>query len=451
MNPSQQHTQRNSKVSNAIAHSTTSLSSSEASSFLPSSQPIQMALSTFADVEGSRDRGGGAHLPRTIETVKLITNADTASDGTEPAEGDGLGENRSGQVTRIRWGALNGNDGTLMNAQLGPDHRKGTEPGDKGKWVDQRKLLTEKSGGHKYIAGHLLNHELGGPGDLAQNLAAIPEEINKKHNTGIEEAVKTAVNTRGEWGNYSVDISHKNDDDGTLYASGLRAQWNPLGMSADGLIPAKGRNITLTLGIPAPSVFAAHKGEKFPVKDEPIIEQNDNGPDQLVTPFRFNELPLHSFTSKISSYGHLNAQLIQTLQQHQLTSHETLTKIKSQFLGQISDMHKRLEDLSNELGYQEVMHGDELEQKDRELAFAMHELGQQQEQLQDLRDELIRAQVERDRAEERARNAEQERDKAMSYARQMEEQNSAMSQELIRLRAQLQQQRPDQEMHDAHN
>jgi hypothetical protein len=55
-----------------------------------------------------------------------------------------------------------------------------------------------------YIKGHLLNSNLGGPGNDSKNLAPISEEANANHKTNFENPVKKAVNGT-ESGNSTVE------------------------------------------------------------------------------------------------------------------------------------------------------------------------------------------------------------------------------------------------------
>jgi hypothetical protein len=58
----------------------------------------------------------------------------------------------------------------------------------------------------KYIRGHLLNDNLGGPGD-AYNLFPITGNANKEHERVIESKVKKWVNDDKQWVKYTVDVT----------------------------------------------------------------------------------------------------------------------------------------------------------------------------------------------------------------------------------------------------
>lgn len=55
-----------------------------------------------------------------------------------------------------------------------------------------------------YVRGHLLNHNIHGPGDY-KNLVPLSKEGNRKHREEVEDKVKDAVNKKGFIVRYSVD------------------------------------------------------------------------------------------------------------------------------------------------------------------------------------------------------------------------------------------------------
>lgn len=58
----------------------------------------------------------------------------------------------------------------------------------------------------KYIRGHLLNDNLGGPGE-PYNLYPITANANKEHESVIESKVKQWVNTGKQWVSYHVKVN----------------------------------------------------------------------------------------------------------------------------------------------------------------------------------------------------------------------------------------------------
>ncbi|MEV4350174.1 hypothetical protein AB0J83_37430 [Actinoplanes sp. NPDC049596] len=86
----------------------------------------------------------------------------------------------------------------MVAAPLGPDHPLGTKPAAQ---EDLMALLPED----EYIRGHLLNMNLGGPGEM-QNLFPITRSANATHESQIERWVKKWVNEDQYWVEYSVEV-----------------------------------------------------------------------------------------------------------------------------------------------------------------------------------------------------------------------------------------------------
>lgn len=122
-------------------------------------------------------------------------------------------------------------DGTGVEANpLGPDHKLGEEPsGDNDViWKLRTKYLHERSGKKTtYIAGHLLNHHLGGPGNDARNLAPIPASVNSNHSQKVEQPLKEIVNKKHGWVYYKVEVAHGTQH-GVDYPSELKCTWYQL-------------------------------------------------------------------------------------------------------------------------------------------------------------------------------------------------------------------------------
>jgi hypothetical protein len=116
-----------------------------------------------------------------------------------------------GQQTQVDWktSSLGGDIvGDEMNAKsLGPDHLQGGPP----KSSSQKKLMNllptdpHLSNKNKYIRGHLLNDNLGGPG-TPNNLFPITANANKEHESIIESKVKQWVNNEKQWVTYNVKV-----------------------------------------------------------------------------------------------------------------------------------------------------------------------------------------------------------------------------------------------------
>jgi Domain of unknown function (DUF4157)/DNA/RNA non-specific endonuclease len=168
--------------------------------------------------------------------------------------------------TSITFGPVNGvQDGTRMTAHvLGPDHKIGDQPGSGQVWSKRTQDLHNASSKKmKYVAGHLLNHHLGGPGDDARNLAPIPSDVNDLHESQVESVIKNLVNRQGRWVYYDVQVSHAIDN-GVIYPSAFTCTWaqlDPAGQIIAGTVAQK------TFPIKPPSVYAGTPpppGKKLP-------------------------------------------------------------------------------------------------------------------------------------------------------------------------------------------
>lgn len=142
------------------------------------------------------------------------------------ANADGVGAKTSLQTdvkTKIQWEPVDGSgEGKKVTALLlGPDHPLGTTP---SKATKAKAAKLQKSTGKGYIAGHLLNDHLGGPGNDKRNITAIPKDVNTEQSDKIEEKVKLRVNSLHEVVFYQVEVTYAKDNK-TWYASNLRSSF----------------------------------------------------------------------------------------------------------------------------------------------------------------------------------------------------------------------------------
>lgn len=197
-------------------------------------------------------------------------------------------------VNGATWGAVDPTtgQGTSVDAIVGPGYVYGSGPGALTGFrpYDYTSLFSAATSPAFYCQGHLLNDNLGGPGDpahanAAQNLTAFPQKpTNSDHNKAIEQSVKNAAKT--SWFRYQVSIGYATDNADRLrrrlgaqtalatsagiaatdrtftYASSLTAQWTELDQSpaaTNAAPPAKPGGITGSLGlaIPSPMTFLA--------------------------------------------------------------------------------------------------------------------------------------------------------------------------------------------------
>lgn len=162
--------------------------------------------------------------------------------------------------TRIHWSETHGNgDGKLMEANpLGPDHKIGEEPvsGAGHIWNKRTAKLRAAAGKTKadtYVAGHLLNHHVGGPGNDPRNLAAIPSDANKQHLNEVETTIKRLVNDNKAWIYYRVEVTQDHDaGSGVDYADRFICTWHQLDDHGAKLAGTAGAR---TIKIKAPSDY----------------------------------------------------------------------------------------------------------------------------------------------------------------------------------------------------
>jgi len=115
-------------------------------------------------------------------------------------------------VTNIKWDKVHpeAKQGQGVTALiLGSDHTLGSTPGEDVK-THVRKLDKIVAKG-AYVAGHLLNDHLGGPGNDNRNIAAIPKDVNSEQSEKVEETVKSRVNQAHEIVFYQVKVAYDQD------------------------------------------------------------------------------------------------------------------------------------------------------------------------------------------------------------------------------------------------
>lgn len=97
--------------------------------------------------------------------------------------------------------------GISMTADpLTPLHGQGSGPSSRALQNVFTLLETQgETGSHGYIKGHLLNDNLGGPGE-SRNLFPITQTANSRHHSMIERTAKELVNDRHYWVKYKVDM-----------------------------------------------------------------------------------------------------------------------------------------------------------------------------------------------------------------------------------------------------
>lgn len=137
-----------------------------------------------------------------------------AAEPAPPVNQGGVKPETAEWKTQITWKSAHvSGDGVHVVADpLGPDHPLGSTPSDKTAKERVNKLHTAAGSKEPYIAGHLLNDHLGGPGDLSANLAPIPKTANAQMSKSIEQPAKEIVNQQRGWIRYEVKVTHNNDN-----------------------------------------------------------------------------------------------------------------------------------------------------------------------------------------------------------------------------------------------
>ncbi len=93
------------------------------------------------------------------------------------------------------YGPLRNGFGTLARvAYLQAPHEKGSPPSVSNTPEFEAINRRRKGGGAYYVKGHLLNENLGGPGNTWSNLTPLTQQANADHKSIFENPVKKAVN-----------------------------------------------------------------------------------------------------------------------------------------------------------------------------------------------------------------------------------------------------------------
>ncbi|WP_166240023.1 DNA/RNA non-specific endonuclease [Paenibacillus turpanensis] len=272
--------------------------------------------------------------------------------------------------TRVVFSSTNAvGDGVFMEANpLGPDHKMGEEPKSKnngGNYVWHRRtaeLQKAAQNKEKYIAGHLLNHHVGGPGNDSRNLTPIPNEVNANMQTEVERPIKGLVNDAKGWIYYRVNVTHSKDVSGLEYPSQLDFLWYQI--DKKGIEVANTRE-TRKYNISAPSSYAAgtdHSawdtaGEIRGLSNiqnttartktnlfELILDDNDTLRNQ-----RKIIMPFIRFLNQIGSNGVISTHLHQTVEQILSRYLPKPNSPEMQAWQQIEEIRKNIEDQTDEL------------------------------------------------------------------------------------------------------
>ena len=144
-----------------------------------------------------------------VSRVKLHATQDMFVDVPKPITGNTPGLTLDTRINYSQGSAAGDTVGIGMIADpLGPNHAQGSGPSASALSGVMDLLITDPGARNpsKYIKGHLLNDNVGGPG-TAENLYPITAEANAAHVRNVESMVKTWVNTNKYWVYYSVQVN----------------------------------------------------------------------------------------------------------------------------------------------------------------------------------------------------------------------------------------------------
>ncbi|WP_083942802.1 eCIS core domain-containing protein [Sphingomonas soli] len=168
----------------------------------PSAPVVQRALVQDAEIIATRD---GNYDWRSFRGTRTENFGGTATESGRSAKlVDGVNVRRS----HISWGAVDAvsGEGTSVDAMIGPDHNLGSNPSAQN--ALKRVASFKKLSGESYISGHLLTEKLGGPGNEARNLTAIPGTANSLQSSRIEDNLRVDVNEQGYWMRYILNVDY---------------------------------------------------------------------------------------------------------------------------------------------------------------------------------------------------------------------------------------------------
>lgn len=139
----------------------------------------------------------------------IVDDASDPQNTIAPGTGRGLLQDSAGTVQpSVQFGPLRNECATYMRSVIHPtDDMGGTAP-QPGTWPSWWTANKPTSGSY-WVRGHLLNHNIGGPGDDQRNLTPITKKANHDHLKLVETAAKKA--SAAGWGlDYTVEPKYDN-------------------------------------------------------------------------------------------------------------------------------------------------------------------------------------------------------------------------------------------------
>ncbi|WP_063762404.1 eCIS core domain-containing protein [Streptomyces sp. NRRL F-5123] len=120
----------------------------------------------------------------------------------------------------VNYGGVNGNGvGTSMHAELWPGQLgKGSKPSVQPSWWPTGSGATAQWFSNFMVQGHLLNEQVGGPGNTMSNLTPLCKSANSAHHAKVEKSVKAEVLTNGNVVEYAVTADYSTHPAGADFA-----------------------------------------------------------------------------------------------------------------------------------------------------------------------------------------------------------------------------------------
>lgn len=214
----------------------------EVASLVVQGKSAEQVLDRHAGAGATERSSGVAGASADVHTGSIQRKTSIVDDPTDPKNktapgtGTGLLKNSSGKTLPKKdavFGPLLNECATGMEVWLNtnsfdPD---GTEP-KSGTWPSWWAAAAPKPNNY-WVRGHLLNHNLGGPGEK-RNLTPITKAANSEHHSNVEKVLKAAAELGGSLLGYKV--------------TALYNTTGPTGLTGDANDPDKSVWDKLTLG-----------------------------------------------------------------------------------------------------------------------------------------------------------------------------------------------------------
>ncbi len=154
----------------------------------------------------------GATGPIQCSKTKIVDDPKDIRNTSQPGQWFGLLKDAAGTIrdaSDYEFGPLHNDCGTFMHAWIDPRDSdvvgQGTEP-KQGTWPSWWAAVAPNPNNY-WVRGHLLNHNLGGPGEK-RNLTPITKQANKAHHDNVEQVLKHAVSVGAAFVDYEVEAKY---------------------------------------------------------------------------------------------------------------------------------------------------------------------------------------------------------------------------------------------------